>query len=249
MFLSFGLLWLTAWGSRSTAPQHTTRKLTGCANGFTCHLRPRSGFLNRWRLGQPWVLLGLRSAVKEDLGFELVLGQPLRVPGEFLPESPPPCFHTSLLPFRPPRNSFHVPGPVHPCLPDTFVPSSLDSARFVFVRHHAHRTPLRPPYDGPYRVLKPGNKHFILDFGGRQEVVSVDRLKPAHVMQEDQVVPAQDPLRGRPPATGLMDSVFSPRSDPQSTESESSAVFSERAPLTPSVEEVCSCVLWRDMCS
>uniref|UniRef100_A0A669EDT9 Gypsy retrotransposon integrase-like protein 1 n=1 Tax=Oreochromis niloticus TaxID=8128 RepID=A0A669EDT9_ORENI len=40
----------------------------------------------------PWVLLGLRCAVKEDLGVspaELVLGQPLRVPGEFLPESPP----------------------------------------------------------------------------------------------------------------------------------------------------------------
>uniref|UniRef100_A0A669CLV2 Gypsy retrotransposon integrase-like protein 1 n=1 Tax=Oreochromis niloticus TaxID=8128 RepID=A0A669CLV2_ORENI len=179
----------------------------------------------------PWVLLGLRSAVKEDLGVspaELVLGQPLRVPGEFLPESPPPCFDTSLLPFRPPRDSFPVPGPVHHCLPDTFVPSSLDSAHFVFVRHDAHRTPLRPPYDGPYRVLKPGNKHFILDFGGRQEVVSVDRLKPAHVMHEDQVVPAQAPRRGCPPATGLMDSVFSPRSDPQSTESESSAAFSDR---------------------
>ncbi|CAI5673972.1 unnamed protein product [Oreochromis niloticus] len=179
----------------------------------------------------PWVLLGLRSAVKEDLGVspaELVLGQPLRVPGEFLPESPPPCFDPSLLPFRPPKGSFPVPGPVHHCLPDTFVPSSLDSARFVFVRHDAHRTPLRPPYDGPYRVLKPGNKHFILDFGGRQEVVSVDRLKPAHVMQEDQVVPAQAPRRGRPPATGLLDSVFSPRSDPQSPESKSSAAFSDR---------------------
>lgn len=34
--------------------------------------------------------------------------------------------------------------------------------------------------DGPYRVLKPGHKHFILDFGGRQEVVSMDQLKPAH---------------------------------------------------------------------
>nr|XP_024660833.1 uncharacterized protein LOC112435955 [Maylandia zebra] len=179
----------------------------------------------------PWVLLGLRSAVKEDLRVspaELVLGLPLRVPGEFLPESPPPCFDASLLPFRPPRDSFPVPGPVHHCLPDTFVPSSLDSARFVFVRHDAHRTQLRPPYDGPYRVLKPGNKHFILDFGGRQEVVSVDRLKPAHVMQQDQVVPAQAPRHSHPPATGLMDSVLSPRSDPKSMESESSSAFSDR---------------------
>ncbi|CAI5688936.1 unnamed protein product [Oreochromis niloticus] len=179
----------------------------------------------------PWVLLGLRSAVKEDLGVspaELVLGQPLRVPGNsYLRAPPPPCFDTSVLPFRPPRDSFPVPGPVHHCLPDTFVPRSLNSARFIFVRHDAHRTPLRPPYNGPYRVLKPGDKHSILDFGSRQEVVSVDRLKPAHVMQEDQVVPAQAPRRGRPPATRLMDSVFSPRSDPQSTESESSAAFSD----------------------
>ncbi|CAI5667496.1 unnamed protein product [Oreochromis niloticus] len=106
-------------------------------------------------------------------------------------------------------------------------PGVRASVKLVSARHDAHRTPLRPPYDGPYRVLKPGNKHFILDFGGRQEVVSVDRLKTAHVMHEDQVVPDQAPRRGRPPATGLMDSVFSPRSDPQSTESESSAAFSE----------------------
>ncbi|XP_019212999.1 ornithine decarboxylase [Oreochromis niloticus] len=59
----------------------------------------------------PWVLLGLRSAVKEDLGVspaELVLGQPLRVPGEFLPESPPPCFDPSLLPFRPPKGTMPI---------------------------------------------------------------------------------------------------------------------------------------------
>ncbi|CAI5666193.1 unnamed protein product [Oreochromis niloticus] len=107
-------------------------------------------------------------------------------------------------------------------------PGVRASVKLVSARHDAHRTPLRPPYDGPYRVLKPGNKHFILDFGGRQEVVSVDRLKPAHVLHEDQVAPAQAPRPGRPPATGLMDSVFSPRSDPQSTESESSAAFSDR---------------------
>ncbi|CAI5658052.1 unnamed protein product [Oreochromis niloticus] len=39
---------------------------------------------------------------------------------------------------------------------------------------------------------------------------------------------AQAPRRSRPPATGLMDSVFSPRSGPQSPESESSAAFSDR---------------------
>ncbi|CAI5671405.1 unnamed protein product [Oreochromis niloticus] len=147
-----------------------------------------------------------QSQVKEDLGVspaELVLDQPLRVPGEFLPESPPPCFAPSVLSLRPPRDSFSLPGPVHHCLPDTFVPRSLDSSQFVFVRHDAHRPPLRPLYDGPFRVIQPGRKHFLLDFGGRQETVSIDRLKPAHVLQDDQLVPAQAPRHGRPHSTGL----------------------------------------------
>ncbi|CAI5688240.1 unnamed protein product [Oreochromis niloticus] len=81
-----------------------------------------------------------------------------------------------------PLDSFRIPGrrfdhvhvdlvgplrqsQVHHCLPDTFVPRSLDSSHFVFVRHDAHRPPLRPLYDGPFRVIQPGRKHFLLDFG------------------------------------------------------------------------------------
>lgn len=99
------------------------------------------------------------------------------------------CFDTSVLSIHPPRNSFSVPGPVHHCLLDAIVPRSLDSSQFVFVRHDAHRPPLHPLYEGPFGVIQPGQKHFLLDFGGRQEVVSVDRLKPTHVLQDDQVVP------------------------------------------------------------
>ncbi|CAI5670245.1 unnamed protein product [Oreochromis niloticus] len=83
----------------------------------------------------------------EDLGAspaELVFGQPLRVPGEFLPENPPPCFDPSVLSLNPLLHSLRVPGPVHHCLPDTFVPKTLETAKFVFVTHDAHRTPLRP---------------------------------------------------------------------------------------------------------
>ncbi|XP_076734505.1 LOW QUALITY PROTEIN: uncharacterized protein K02A2.6 [Maylandia zebra] len=165
----------------------------------------------------PWVLLGLRSAVKEDLGAspaELVFGQPLRVPGEFLPENPPPCFDPSVLSLNPLLHSLRVPGPVHHCVPDTFVPKTLETAKFVFVRHDAHRTPLRPLYDGPFRVIEPGQKHFVLDFGGRRETVCVDRLKLAHVLPDSNVVPAQAPRRGRPPSMGLTDSGFPPRTTP-----------------------------------
>uniref|UniRef100_A0A674PAD7 Gypsy retrotransposon integrase-like protein 1 n=1 Tax=Takifugu rubripes TaxID=31033 RepID=A0A674PAD7_TAKRU len=148
----------------------------------------------------PWVMLGLRSAPKEDLDAspaELVLGQPLRVPGEFLPESAPPCNF-------PARSYFSagpalVPSPVLHCFPRSFVPTDLATARFVFVRHDAHRSPLRPPYDGPFRVLETGAKSFVLDMGGRSERVTLDRLKPAHLLVGQDVLPAQVPRRGRPP--------------------------------------------------
>ena len=51
----------------------------------------------------------------------------------------------------------------------------------MFVRHDAVRTPLQPPYDGPYRVLKQADKHYTLEVAHHQEVVSLDRLKPAYV--------------------------------------------------------------------
>ncbi|KAG7513207.1 hypothetical protein JOB18_001396 [Solea senegalensis] len=104
----------------------------------------------------PWVMLGLRSAPKEDLDAspaELVLRQPLRVPGEFLPASSDP------VPFLcPPSDAAFAPVPVHHFSPQSFVPAELGTARFVFVRHDAHRSPLQPPYDGLFRVLEAGSK-------------------------------------------------------------------------------------------
>lgn len=46
---------------------------------------------------------------------------------------------------------------------------------------HALRTPLQQPYDGPYKVLKHPQKHFTVDIKGHSEVVSLDRLKAAHL--------------------------------------------------------------------
>ena len=143
----------------------------------------------------PWVMLGLRSAPKEDLDAspaELVFGQPLRLPGEFLPQSSAPV--------RTPSQTVFTPVPVHHFSPRSFVPTELATARFVFVRHDAHRSPLQPPYDGPFRVLEAGSKCFVLDMGGRRERVTLDRLKPAHVLAGEEVLPARVPRRGRPPA-------------------------------------------------
>ncbi|GFR69965.1 Pol polyprotein [Elysia marginata] len=72
-------------------------------------------------------------------------------------------------------------------------------SKFVFIRHDGHRGPLRCPYDGPFRVVASGDKTFRIMVGSREEVVSTDRLKAAHVDLTGPVTVAQPPRRGRPP--------------------------------------------------
>ena len=61
-----------------------------------------------------------------------------------------------------------------------YMNKDLPTSTHVFVRHDAVRKPLQPPYDGPHRVLKWAEKHYTLDIGNCQEVVSLDCLKPAY---------------------------------------------------------------------
>lgn len=153
----------------------------------------------------PWVLLGIRTAPKEDLNCssaELVYGTPLAVPGDFFAtegESQDPS--ATLLQLRARvGNLAPVPTSRHGHV-QVFRPKDLDSSPFVFVRHSAHRTALQRPYDGPFKVLEHGHKTFKLDIGGRTELVSVDRLKPAHLDVEEPVNVFQPPRRGRPTTT------------------------------------------------
>ena len=67
----------------------------------------------------------------------------------------------------------------HTATPRQKVPEALRSAAYVFVRHGARRTPLTRPYDGPFRVLEKGEKFFRVKVGNKEQVVTVDRLKPA----------------------------------------------------------------------
>ena len=156
----------------------------------------------RWTDELPWVLLGLRTVPKEDLdtsSAELVYGEPLTVPGEFV--NPNSRLHSS-------NNLFHslaerfAPIPTsHHGLSTPSIPPSLKNARFVFVRRDCHRGPLQRPYDGPYPVITPGPKTFRVMIGRREEVISIDRLKPAHVDLTQPVLVAQPRRHGRPHIT------------------------------------------------
>jgi hypothetical protein len=131
-----------------------------------------------------WVLLGLRTAPKEDWdtsSAELVYGAPLAVPGDFLANPTNATSPASLLSgFRDDvRNLVPLPTSRHGDFTPS-VPQELCRSKFVFV-HRGAKSPLHCPYEGPFKVLQPGDKTFTLDRGGRPEVVSIDRLKPAHV--------------------------------------------------------------------
>jgi hypothetical protein len=76
------------------------------------------------------------------------------------------------------------------------VPEKLMKAEYVFLRRGGLVQPLAPLYHGPYKMLQAGRKFFTISLGGREDTVSVDRLKP-HL--GGPVVPALPPARGRPP--------------------------------------------------
>ena len=166
----------------------------------------------KWPDHLPWVLLGLRSAPKEDTGIssaELVYLAPLTLPGQLAADLEAPLeplvqrLRRQLPP--PVRHS----GNVAPSEP----PKALIDAEMVYVKRGGALPPLTPPYAGPYRVLRRAAKYFQLQVGQRVETVSVDRLKP-HTGAKP-VIPALPPVRGRPPLlNGPSSTVHAARSYP-----------------------------------
>lgn len=157
---------------------------------------------HNWVEALPLVLLGIRSTLKEDIGCsaaELVYGTTLRLPGEFFArgseEASIACSDYALR-LRNVMSKLRAVPPRPPGSRVVHVDPQLTSCPYVFVRHDAVRRPLQPPYDGPFQVLRRGNKQFTIKRSGREEVVSLDRIKPAHMDRDDAVLP---PLRESPP--------------------------------------------------
>ena len=138
---------------------------------------------DRWKPELPWVLLGLRTAPKEDghSPAARVYGDSLTVPGDFfrIPSDPSPAatYETveKLLPCRPTHH------------PDrrVYMPDDLAKASHVFIRVDASKPPLTPPYTGPYKVLERKPKAFRLQIRNSTDWVSIDRLKPAYLLADD----------------------------------------------------------------
>ena len=141
-----------------------------------------------WMNELPFVMLGIRSAWREDTNCspaELVYGTAPHLPGEFFETS-----HSSDLPtgflhelqetlrnIKPAQTCYHGTQPVHQ-------PKNLGYTGWVYVRQDHHRKPLTRPYMGPFQVIEKHDKHFRIKVNGKEENISIDRLKTAYINQD-----------------------------------------------------------------
>ena len=143
----------------------------------------------QWTEALPLVLLGIRTAFKEDLqssATELVCGEPLRIPGDFVvpttPKFQPFIFiqqlrrHMSQL--RPTPAARHV-------FPVTLIHKSLRDSSHVFLRQDTIRHALEPPYSGPHQVIARTDKTLQIVVRDRH-ITMADRVKPAYLLGTSQ---------------------------------------------------------------
>lgn len=146
-----------------------------------------------WTEALPIILLGLRCVVREDAEAspaEMLYGSNIRLPGEFFEPTPidssmePSAFlhrlKAKMSKIKPVPNKHHVKS-------SAFVSPNLTDCTHVFVRRDSVKKPLQPPYDGPFRVTDRSPKYFSVDINGKINNISIDRLKPAFLLNDDPV--------------------------------------------------------------
>lgn len=148
-----------------------------------CHQR------SCWVDALPLVLLGLRTKIIEDTDVsvaEMVYGTTLKLPGEFIDMTTTTktssdwilWFKDTMSKLQPLMTSNHGSK-------NEYVNNYLKTCNFVFVRCDAVRRPLQPPYDGPFKVLSRTDKIFKILIKGKEKYISIDRLKPALMLDID----------------------------------------------------------------
>ncbi|XP_066982119.1 uncharacterized protein [Macrobrachium rosenbergii] len=139
----------------------------------------------RWKEQLPWVLLGLHTAPKANGNAspaEKVYGKTLA--GEFFPLSADGA-NTPLPRLREFTQKF---APCHKTFTDrttTYSPPTLDSCAYVFVRVDARWSPLTRPYRGLHQAIRQAAKAYFLDIHGRENWVTIDRLKLAFLLDSE----------------------------------------------------------------
>ena len=138
-----------------------------------------------WFQTLSWVLLGIRTASKEDLGCtmaEMVYGMSLFIPRDFIPSPIQDPDHRAAVREIREHAAQLVPIPTTKHgNPKSSFSLNLKKTKFVFIRKDKHSSPLSRPYEGPFEVLEPGEKFVKVARHGKIETISVDRLKTTHL--------------------------------------------------------------------
>nr|XP_033199977.1 uncharacterized protein LOC117162222 [Bombus vancouverensis nearcticus] len=66
-----------------------------------------------------------------------------------------------------------------------FVFRDLETSPYVFLRRDAIGDPFQQPYDGPYQVTERGKKTITIKINNKNVIVSIDRLKPAFLLDDN----------------------------------------------------------------
>ena len=146
------------------------------------HLKARFGTSNSWINDLASFLWAKRAAINEETGVSpahMVYGEPIRVPYDLLnhetveynPHSYVDTIRKSLKGIIPKPRPIYIKG---------WEEKDLRTSRYVFVKNNAKKG-LQPTYKGPYQVVERHEKYFLIDFGGKTDKITIDRLKTAHV--------------------------------------------------------------------
>ncbi|GBN40541.1 Retrovirus-related Pol polyprotein from transposon 412 [Araneus ventricosus] len=151
----------------------------GIVERFHRHLKSsiKAHESTQWSEILPIVLLGIRTAVKEDIKAscaELVYGTTLQLPIDVIETSIiPPC--NDIFVDRP-RNKMREMNPVETSTQGKtkfYVNRSLKTCLHVFLRIDSVKPPMCQPDTGPHKVLKRTEKNFTIELNGRTSNVSV----------------------------------------------------------------------------
>ncbi|CAB0031129.1 unnamed protein product [Trichogramma brassicae] len=168
-----------------------------------------------WTSALPTVLLGLRTAFKEDLQAspaEMVFGTALRIPGELVikQEATSP---------RLPSSSWHC--GTHATQAVRF--QDLSTCEYVMRRLDTIKKPLDPPYSGPHRVVRRvDDRTYIVDINGSEKALSTDQLKPAYYETSDEASQTEE-RQAAQPSEPTVASEPTPPPDPTPTAQPASA--------------------------
>ena len=141
-----------------------------------------------WLLALPMVLWGLRVAPDEKglSAFTMLTGKVPSQPSELFKKAPESQqeWNAFIRKFVGTMREmdYTLPKDLHTNQRQTYIPKSLDNAKHVYLRDDRIKKSFSAPFTGPYPILERLPRSVkIKYFDGREDYVSLERIKPAQM--------------------------------------------------------------------